>query len=401
MDPIGGEPLRRSSFTYMASRRRAGISCSGQQHPQAIPIGPRRVRTFPDERDHSHSQQADQNRVGTALGRRPSSIVEPTGGLHPLGHSEDRTRRTSRYVACSLLAGSGVVRALTQSGHSHRNSADEPEPHSLHSTQSRLASRSRHDRLRQEWQSGIRIDVLSQAGFRSNTGGAEEAARLLSEFGWSSSTWSTRASQVAKWLHFCDEDMRCALPGTEGDVLAYIGFLSLEGRVSAESLPQYISAISRYHELHHLPSPTRSPLVHALQKAYRRAREDTTITTDIRVGCPATVMRHILRAGFAAQSDDDFECCALSIFDFVFQVRSISAAHICRSHIVFDNNGMQDSIYRRKGKSMRRPLLLRYDQCPSWPPDNPIGSTRLYPPVPQPNPTGRSRPPNPAVRGAL
>lgn len=43
--------------------------------------------------------------------------------------------------------------------------------------------------------------------------------------------------------------------------MAYIGYLSLEGRIAAEFLPQYLSTVSRYHELHHLDSPTKTILV--------------------------------------------------------------------------------------------------------------------------------------------
>lgn len=214
--------------------------------------------------------------------------------------------------------------------------------------------------------------MLSQAGFATNTGGSEEAVRILAEFGWAETTWSTRGSQVAKWLRFCDEDMRPALPATEGDVLAYIGFLSLEGHVSAESLPQYLSAVSRYHELHHLPSPTRTPLVSALQKAYIRAHDERTNSSSVRVGCPASVMRRIVTAGFNATDTYDHTCCIISVFTFVFQVRSVSVSHFRRAHLAVDASGVRATIYRRKGKSVRRPLILRYDNNPSWGRLNPV-----------------------------
>lgn len=92
---------------------------------------------------------------------------------------------------------------------------------------------------------------------------------MLSELGWVETIWSSRELQLSKWLHFCDEDLRSALPASTGDVLAYVGYLSIEGRISPASLPQYISAISRYHELHHFPSPTKAPLVRALVTAYQ------------------------------------------------------------------------------------------------------------------------------------
>lgn len=116
----------------------------------------------------------------------------------------------------------------------------------------------RRDRVKAAWSYGIFAAVLNKSGYVTNTAGAEEAARLLAELGWSESTWTTRASQFARWLRFCDGDLRSPRPSDEGDVLSYIGFLSLEGRLCADSLPQYISAVSRYHELHGFPSPTHT-----------------------------------------------------------------------------------------------------------------------------------------------
>lgn len=67
--------------------------------------------------------------------------------------------------------------------------------------------------------------------------------------------------------YFCDEDMRSPLSADEEDILAYIGFLYLEGTVSDESLPQDISAVSRYHELHFLLPPTKTPMVRSMMNA--------------------------------------------------------------------------------------------------------------------------------------
>lgn len=179
--------------------------------------------------------------------------------------------------------------------------------------------------------------MLSQAGFITNNGGAEEAVRLLSEFGWAELSWTTCASQIAKWLPFCDEDISLPLPATEGEVMAYSSFLALEGQVAPQSLRQYISAVSRYHELHQLSSPTRTDLIYAKQKAYRRAREDYAFPVDIIVGCPASVMWQFVIAGHSASSFSDMECFALTVLCFVFQVRSVSAAHLRCDHLTFDS----------------------------------------------------------------
>lgn len=225
---------------------------------------------------------------------------------------------------------------------------------------------------------GIRQAVLNLAGYSTNTGGAEEAARLLAEFGWAESTWSTRASQIATWMRFCDEDMRDALPATEGDVLAYIGFLSLKGTVSGDSLPQYVSAISRFHELHYLPSPTKTPLVRALVRGYKRHYDNTATIALIRIGCPAHEMRKVVVAGLASSDALDLSCCTAVIIAFIFQLRSVSVAHLERHHLTFAPTKMTGTFHVRKGKSVRRPLILDYPYSATWCNVNPIALIRRW-----------------------
>lgn len=214
--------------------------------------------------------------------------------------------------------------------------------------------------VRDEVRSGILNAVLSRTGYSTTTGGGEEAARLLSEFTWAQSTWTTRASQIARWMRFCDEDMRSPLPAEEGDILAYVGFLSLEGRIKPESLPQYLSAISQYHELHYLPSPTKTPLVRALVRAYTRSVDSSSTTSAIRVGLPASVVRTILHTGMLATNCYDVGCCAATVFAFVFQCRSVSLHHLSATDVRFSGDEVTVTLFRRKGKSIRRPLILTY-----------------------------------------
>lgn len=93
---------------------------------------------------------------------------------------------------------------------------------------------------------GMKATVLAKAGVNTTTGGAEAAADLLAGHGWSDGTWTNRLSQIRRWLAFCDEDERTAR--TEGDILAYIGYLSLDGKGGPVSARQYFTAVSRYHE---------------------------------------------------------------------------------------------------------------------------------------------------------
>ena len=49
--------------------------------------------------------------------------------------------------------------------------------------------------------------MLSKTGNSTATGGGDEAARNLYDFGWATKTWNNRSSQLAKWRRFCDEDI--------------------------------------------------------------------------------------------------------------------------------------------------------------------------------------------------
>lgn len=113
----------------------------------------------------------------------------------------------------------------------------------------------------------------------------------------------TGAHKFPSGSGFLDEDDRSALPAEDGGILAYIGILSLEGRVSSQSLPQYISAVSRYHVLHHMTSPTTTQLVRALVKAYDRTDEKSNERVQSRIGIlcqvvSASLVRRMVVFGF-------------------------------------------------------------------------------------------------------
>ena len=211
---------------------------------------------------------------------------------------------------------------------------------------------------------GMRTAVLTLTGYSTTTGGGEEAAELLSKYVWADTTVQTRWSQLKRWAQFCDEDMRPLLPATEGDILAFIGYLSLEGRISDTSLPQYISAVSRFHVLHGMPSPTSTPLIKSLMKPYARKYQAHAENKLQRIGCSAEVMRAILSAGMAASDPDDIASCAASIFSFIFHCRSVSVSFTGQADIRIDDDGIRATLFRRKGKSRLRPLTLSYPKHP-------------------------------------
>lgn len=69
----------------------------------------------------------------------------------------------------------------------------------------------RRHQLRSKWAEGMKTIILSKTEAVTSgriTDGGEEAAVLLSKFGWMEGTWNNRTSLLLKCLMFCDEEGR-------------------------------------------------------------------------------------------------------------------------------------------------------------------------------------------------
>jgi len=109
--------------------------------------------------------------------------------------------------------------------------------------------------------------------------------------------WKNLVSQLRKWLVFCDEEGRSYLPGEEGDVLAYIGYLALKRRVGPRSARQFVTTVSRHHEDAEYVSPTKTQLVANLLKKVNRTSE----AVPARAGINAAVMRRVVQVGWSCK----------------------------------------------------------------------------------------------------
>ena len=140
-----------------------------------------------------------------------------------------------------------------------------------------------------------------------------------------------------------------------------------------------MSAVSRYHELHHLPSPTKTPFVRSLVHAYRRHIDMTHVgTRPVRIGCPASLMRQVVELGCSVADSVRMECCDMLVMAFVFQVRAVSMNHVQHKDVIFEDNGLTVSFLRSEGKSFRRPRFLRYWCATGWPDFNPLTMIRRW-----------------------
>lgn len=141
----------------------------------------------------------------------------------------------------------------------------------------------------------------------------------------------------------------------------------MEGIISADYLPQRLSTVFQYHELHHLESRQKN-VFRALVRAYH-CHMDVVRTTpsSTGIGFPAHLMREIVQLGFSTGDQTTLSSFAMAIMAF-FQVRTVSMPHVQCTDIIFDNATLEVYFYRHNGKSIRRPLVLRYRASNNWSP---------------------------------
>lgn len=192
---------------------------------------------------------------------------------------------------------------------------------------------------------------------------------MLAEYSWTESTRKNLVSQLRKWLMFCEDEGRSALPASEGDVLAFIGYLSLEGRVGPRSARQYVTSVSRYHEDAGYMSPTKTRLVTALLKAYEKKVDNTAGVSNHRAGLEAGLLRRVVSLGFQTSKLPTLCACSMLVFELIFQARSVTVDHVAPENVEFSQDkSLSVRLVYRKAKRTARPLLLRYPYSPSWTP---------------------------------
>ncbi|KAI0563121.1 Integrase/recombinase [Gracilaria domingensis] len=220
--------------------------------------------------------------------------------------------------------------------------------------------------LLRDYQSTVRESVLHHADSTGGRAHAKRAAELVGQFGYARSTWTNRATQLTKWFNFCEEQGVTPLVDSDAQVVAFIGYLSHEGRISPSSLPHYLSAISKYHEHHGRSSPTNSQLVSDLRQAYNR-KHCRTKTTNIRIGCPAQLLQRIVQKGCDSSEDGIIASSCAAVVAYVFHLRSVSLEAISKNDLTVRPHCIERFVRRRKGKSHSRPLVLKYWRNTTWP----------------------------------
>lgn len=166
---------------------------------------------------------------------------------------------------------------------------------------------------------------------------------------------------------FCDKEGGSSLPADKGNMLAFIGYLSLEGRVGPRSAPQYVSAIWRYHEDSEFKSPTKMRLVSRVLKAYANMADWEGEIIGVRTSLEALVMRQIMKSGLNSDNVHVIESWAMVAFEYVFQCSGITASHVQLSDATVDSRGViHASLHRHKAKNHSRVLKTPYPSSPTW-----------------------------------
>lgn len=101
--------------------------------------------------------------------------------------------------------------------------------------------------------------------------------------------------RLRRWLAFCDAEGRQSLLAEKGDVLAYIGYLSLEVREDPRPARQYVTTVSSYHEDAGFQMSTKTAFVSRLIKAYAAHGETARERKTAQAGMDAVLARKVLQ----------------------------------------------------------------------------------------------------------
>lgn len=213
----------------MEPGRLANLGLARGNDQGAVRLRPTRILRPTAQRALSSPAQENSDADAGVVERRGGAALESSVRLPASRGPEDPAGGSTGSALGSLLARSGFVRALADaSDHDQRPVHARGRLIYLHERRlSGVAPCRREDRIRKEWPAGIHAAVLAKVGHNTNTGAAEGATRLILEPSWAQSTWTTRASQIARWLRFCDDGMRCPLPASEVRAIWYFIFCTL------------------------------------------------------------------------------------------------------------------------------------------------------------------------------
>lgn len=231
------------------------------------------------------------------------------------------------------------------------------------SYQPSLVSVFRKSQLREAWSAGMRTAVLGWAGDTNKTGEPKKLPDYCQLWHENRQPGTLEWSQVTRCLSFYDEYMGCALPTKEEDVLAYIEYFFLEERIARRSLPQCLSDVLQYHELHHQDSPTKTALMWVLMRVNSRYCMSSP-PSRVRTGCRAFTARRVVPADLGAFDTNHMQCCAAMTFFFISNARAVLVVAITSDDVKISDEGITATLIGHQKKSVRRHTVLSYPKSP-------------------------------------
>lgn len=216
--------------------------------------------------------------------------------------------------------------------------------------------------------SGAAMHLQAVAGASAS---AQHSAELVTQFAWSERTESSRQSQWKAWVEFCTEDGRQPLPVTEGHLVAFIGWLKLSRErgtrgVGVNSLPQYLSAVRRMHELYVGRAVPHYPFVDVVVRAYGKWEEQHFPKDTVRCGVDATSALRIWSLGMRTSSLSVLRDCAASVFAYCFNgLRESSTMSMESQKVNFLDGSMSCRLTYWKGRRVSNEPLITYNRITS------------------------------------
>lgn len=108
-----------------------------------------------------------------------------------------------------------------------------------------------------------------------------------------------------------------------------------------------------------------SPRLLVLLQAYRKKAEQSGPVPLVRTGCDVAQVRDIIRHVLETSNQTAIRFCAMAVFSYRFQLRSVSITNIAPNHITVLERGSAKVVSQNGQRAAHgRPLFLTYPAIP-------------------------------------
>lgn len=119
-----------------------------------------------------------------------------------------------------------------------------------------------------------------------------------------------------------------------------ICFLSLEGVISASSLPKYFAAVLKYHVLSHLPSPNGTSISKDLIKEFSHRSEKKRRDVQDRIGLYDAVARNTVALKLRTSKENVLWYEDTLLLQFLFQIPYVFLEYAKLEEVRFRETGL-------------------------------------------------------------